>query len=123
MNFSWVASPLIQNEMLVTTEKFNEVMQWSLNYNFIFVTLYLILYGIVSLLFILWSWVHFFSSNKDFSAKGVVKGVCGGVALKTTPKADKLKFEKNRNPSLRFKYRDKVPNRIHELVKFAPNLK
>ena len=83
----------------------------------------LILFGIVSLLFILWSWDNFFSSNQDFLAKGVVKGVLVGVAPKTTRKADKLRFEQNTNPSLRFKHRDKVPNRIHKLVTFAPKLK
>ena len=36
----------------------------------------------------------YFFSNQDFSAKGVVKGVCVcGVAPETTPEAEKLRLE------------------------------
>ena len=38
-----------------------------------------------------------FFSNQDFSAKGVVKGVCVcGVAPETTPEAEKSRFEQKR---------------------------
>ena len=42
-----------------------------------------------------------FFSNQDFSAKGVVKGVCVcGVAPETTPEAEKLRLEKIDNPKI-----------------------
>ena len=40
-------------------------------------------------------------SNQEFSAKGVVKGVCVcGVAPETTPEAEKSRLEKIDNPKI-----------------------
>jgi hypothetical protein len=42
-----------------------------------------------------------FFSNQDFSAKGVVKGVCMcGVAPETTPEVEKSRLEKIDNPKI-----------------------
>ena len=42
-----------------------------------------------------------FFSNQDFSAKGVVKGVCVcGVATETTPEAEKPMLGKIDNPKI-----------------------
>ena len=44
-----------------------------------------------------------FFSNQDFSAKGVVMGMCVcGVAPETTPEAEKSKLEKIDNPKIDF---------------------
>ena len=43
----------------------------------------------------------YFFSNQDFSAKGVVKGVCVcGVAPETTPEAEKSRLEKKDDPKI-----------------------
>ena len=42
-----------------------------------------------------------FFSNQDFSAKGMVKGVCVcGIAPKTTPEAEKSRLEKKDNSKI-----------------------
>ena len=44
----------------------------------------------------------YFFSNQDFSAKGVVKGVCVcGVAPETTPKAEKSRLKQKDDPKVK----------------------
>ena len=51
-----------------------------------------------------------FIFNQDFSAKGVVKGMCVcGVAPETIPEAEKLRLIKKTISRLRFKHRDIIP--------------
>ena len=64
----------------------------------------------VSLLFIPWSWDRLFCSNQDFSAKGVVKGVCvHGGSARDHSRGWKVEVGiKKTIPRSRFKHRDTI---------------
>ena len=59
----------------------------------------------------------FFSSNQDFSAKGVVEGVCVGWCPKPLPKLKSRGKKKKTSPRLKFKHRDKNSMVIPIVVK------
>ena len=55
----------------------------------------------------------FCCSNQDFSAKGVIKGLCVcGVASESTPKARKSRLEKKTIPRSRLKHRDTISGKV-----------